>query len=359
MQIKWKKSHPLTVGVEWEFQILDRNTLQPKDIFEKIYDQLELEITPFIHKEVYQSMLEIVTPPCENEKEVLNIFRNIFENIKPLAEKENFHLIGLGTLFIKNSNATQINISPRYKLFAQEFQEILKDFYIYGIHIHIGIPSPDWAIRTFNNLVFYAPLLLALSANSIFYRGVNTGIHSYRMVLFERLPRAELPRQFKNFEEFEEIFLNLLKSKAIEGIKDIWWHIRPRPDFGTIEIRVFDSLWDLERLSFLIKLIRAIALYSEKYQDDFLPPEILNQNWWWAKRYSLDADFIDKKGRRALKQVAFDLIYKLEDLGILRSLNYSVGEFTKLLRKPSPAKELLFKSKAIGLEKVIKIAAVV
>ncbi len=359
MKLKWKESTPLTVGVEWEFQILDRNTLQPKDVFENIYDQLEPALVPFIHKEVYQSMLEIVSPPCENEKEAINLFEEIFENLKPLTEKENIHLIGLGTLFIKNINSTQINISPRYKLFAEEFQEILKDFYIYGIHIHIGIPSPDWAIRTFNNLVLYAPLLLALSANSIFYRGINTGIHSYRMVLFEKLPRAELPRQFKNYEEFQEIFQNLLKTKVIENIKDIWWHIRPRPDFGTIEIRVFDSLWDLERLKLLIKLVRAIALYSEKYQDDILPPEILNQNWWWAKRYSLDADFIDKNGRKALKQVAFDLIYKLADLGILKKLNYSVGEFTKFLRKPSPAKELLFKSKAVGLEKVIKMGAVV
>ena len=359
MQLEWRGSQPLTVGVEWELQILDRKTLQPKDIFEEIYENLPAEVIPLIHKEVYKSMLEIVTPPMEDEGSIENLLRETFEAIKPLAERLNFHLVGLGTLFLKNEKPTAINVSPRYKLFADEFQEILRDFYIYGIHIHVGIPDPDWAVRAFNNFVRYAPILLALSANTVFYRGVNTGIHSYRMVVFEKLPRAELPRPFTNYGEFTDIIRHLKGVGIIEGIKDLWWHIRLRPDFGTIEVRVFDSLWDLERLKFLVKLVRAIASYSEKYQDEPLPKELSNQNWWWAKRYSLDADYADWSGRKALKQVAYDLFYKMEHLGILRKLGYKVEEFTHFLRRPSLAKDIALKAKALGLEKVIKMAALV
>lgn len=359
MQPEWRGSRPLTVGVEWELQILDRNTLQPKDIFEEIYERLPAEITPLIHKEVYKSMLEIVTPPMGDEKDIENLLKETFEAIKPLAEEMEFHLVGLGTLFLKNEKPTAINVSPRYKLFSGEFQEILRDFYIYGIHIHVGIPDPDWAVRAFNNLVRYAPLLLALSANTPFYRGVNTGIHSYRMVVFEKLPRAELPRPFTHYGEFAETVNRLKGAGIIEGIKDLWWHVRLRPDFGTIEVRVFDSLWDLDRLKFLVKLVRAIASYSEKYQDNPLPAELLKQNWWWAKRYSLDADYADLSGRRALKQVAYDLFYKMEHLGTLKKLGYRVEDFTAYLRKPSPAKDIALKAKALGLERVVKMAALV
>ena len=359
MRLDWKTSSPLSVGVEWELQIVDRNTLQPKDIFEEIYPNLPDEIQPLIHKEVYKSMLEIVTPPLKDENEIESILESVLKTFKPLAEKMNFHLIGLGSLFLEPNEEPKINVSPRYKRFVEEFQELLRDFYIYGIHIHIGIPNAEWAVRAFNNFVRYAPLLLALSANTPYYRGKNTGIHSYRMVIFEKLPRAGLPRQFNNYGEFENLLAHLTSSGAIEGIKDLWWHVRPRPDYGTIEVRVFDSQWDLEKIKFLVKLVRAIAYYSERYQDTPLPWEILNQNWWWAKRYSLDADFIDENGRRALKQVAFDLVYKLRDLGIFQKLGYSAEDFTVFLRKPSPSKDITFKAKAIGLERMVKMAAVI
>jgi len=358
MTFKWKKSSPLTVGVEWELQILDRETLQPKDVFEDIYNHLPKEMNCHIHREIYQSMLEIVTPPLKDENEIYTFLTDILNKLKGFTEKNSVYFVGLGTLFKAFQVETKINPSYRYKLFSKEFQEILKDFYIYGIHIHIGIPNADWAINAFNNLVFYAPLLLAFSANSIFYRGKNTGIHSYRMVLFERLPRAELPRQLKTFEEFQNIYELLLKNGVIESIKDIWWHIRPRPDLGTIEVRVFDSFWDLERLSFLVKLIRAIALYSREYREPFLPPEIIKQNWWWAKRYSLDADFVDLQGRKSIRHVAFDLIYKLERENILKKLNYTSADFAKFLRKPSLAKELALKAKAMDIDKVIRMGIV-
>ena len=358
--MEWKPSEPLTVGVEWELQILDRETFQPKEIFDEIYEELPKEILPYIHKEVYKSMLEFVTPPFNDENSLIKLLRSIFEIIKPLALKKGFHLVGLGTLFLKNEKPTVINYSERYKRLAEEFKEILNDFFIYGIHIHIGFPNRDWALRAYNNFVLYAPLLLALTANSIFYRGKHTGIHSFRTIIFEKLPRARLPRPFQTYNEMMETLKSLKRNGVIETFKDFWWHIRPRPDLGTVELRVFDSIWDLNRLKTLIRFVKSLALYSEKYQDKLPAEEILNQNWWWSKRYSTDADFIDHSGRKALKQVAFDLVYKMQHLGIFRNLGYRTEEFTSLLRKPSLAKELSLKAKALGsLKKLLKTTVVV
>jgi len=359
VKLEWKMSEPLTVGVEWELQILDRESLEPKDIFDQIADSFPKVYLPMLHREIYQSMLEIVTPPLREVKKLGELLKEIFETLSTIAVKQKFHLVGLGSLFLPTKKETKINVNERYKRFAEEFQELLRDFYIYGIHIHIGLPSKEWALRTYNNLIKYAPLLLSLSANSIFYKGKNTGIHSYRTVIFEKLPRAELPRQFNSYDEFKKVIKHLYSAGVIESLKDLWWHIRLRPDFGTVEIRVFDSLWDLNRLLTLVKLIKALALYSEKYQDEPLPVEYLKQNWWWAKRYSLDADFVDLQGRKALKQVAYDLLYKLEHLGIFKKLGYQIKEFTNLLRKPYLAKDIVLKSHALGLKKVVKLSAVV
>jgi carboxylate-amine ligase len=357
---EWKSSQPLTVGIEWELQILDRETFQPKDIFDEIYETIPVEFQPFLHKEVYQSMVELVTPPSEDENEAINLLKELLENLKPLAVKKSFHLVGLGTLFLPTERETKINYSERYKFFANQFQEILRDFYIYGIHIHIGFPNAAWALRAFNNLVKFAPILLALSANSIFYKGKNTGIHSWRLVKFEQLPRAGLPPQFENFDQYRELVNFLYQNKVIENIKDLWWHIRLRPDLGTVEIRVFDSLWDLERIKTITRLVRAISAYSETYGDPLLHPSIMEQNWWMAKRYSIEADFIDHQGRKAIKHVAFDLIYKLQDLGIFQKLGYQTEEFLKLLRKPSLAKDIELKAKAFkDLKKVVSMAVVV
>lgn len=359
MSLNWKSSYPLTVGIEWELQILDRETLQPKDLFEEIYNYLSEDVETLVHKEVYQSMLEVVTPPSEDEKEAIKTLKKVFSEISPLGVEKNFHLVGLGTLYSEPLKGTAINSSPRYERFAKEFGEILRDFYIYGIHIHIGVPDEDWALRAYNNLVKFAPLLLALSSSSLYYRGKNTDIHSYRMVIFEKLPRAELPQFFSSYGELIECIDTLKKNGVIETVKDLWWHIRPRPDLGTLEVRVFDSIWDLNRLEFLVKLVRSIVLYSQKYQDNFLPETLKRQNWWWAKRYSLDTDFVDEAGRKALKQVAYDLFYKMDHLGVLQKLGYRVDELVSFLRKPSPSKDISLKAKALGLEEVIRRAAVV
>ncbi len=359
VNLKWKSSKPLTVGVEWEFQILDRENLEPKDLFEEIVNDIPKVFLPMVHKEIYQSMLEIVTPPFEEDSEIKKLLKEILSTFSTSAVKRNYHLVGLGSLFLPSEKGTKINIDNRYKFFAEQFQELLRDFYIYGIHIHIGFPNEEWALRAFNNFVKFAPIFLALSANSIFYRGKNTGIHSYRMVVFEKLPKAEIPRQFKTYREYSEILEHLFKADIIEQIKDLWWHVRLRPDLGTVEFRVMDSFWDLERLLTIVRFLKSIALYSERYQEIPLPVEFLKQNWWWAKRYSLDADFIDNEGRKSLKQVAYDLIYKLEHLGIFKELNYRKEEFLKLLRKPSLAKDIELKSRSLGLKRVVKLAAVV
>jgi carboxylate-amine ligase len=355
----WKASAPLTVGLEWELSIADRESLKPKNAFDRITEALPAEFLPFVHAEIYKSMLEIVSPPSDSEEQIFNLFGKVFDALKPIAERENFHLVGLGTLFIPAEGKPEKNLTPRYKDFCNQFRVLLDDFYIYGIHIHIGFPSEEWALKAHNALLFYAPFLLALSAASPFYKGENTGIHSFRTVIFERLPRAELPPFYENYGQFEENINTLHSLGVIELIKDLWHHIRIRPDLGTVEVRVFDSLANTDRVKALVKLVRAIAALARDWEAPAIPRVLMTENWWQAKRYSLDADFFTPEGRKALKQVGFDLIYELEDRGILNELGYGKEEFLMVLRKPSPARDILARAKALkDLKRVVKVFGV-
>jgi len=361
LNLNWHPSEPLTIGLEWELQILDRETLRPKEIFDAVVENLPDGLKPLIHKEIYKSMLEIVTPPSADEREPLKRLSEVFEALTDAAKNLGFHLVGLGTLFLESEKLPEKNITPRYLNLIKQFGELLDDFYIYGIHVHVGLPDEEWAIKTYNNLVFFAPLLLALSASSPFYRGKDTSIHSFRTVVFERLPRAELPPQFRSYADYERHLNDLYAAGVIDTIKDVWYHVRLRPDYGTVEVRVFDSTFEVERIELFLKLVRAIAKYSEIYGYKEMPYWLSKQNWWFAKRYSLDGDFLTANDdRRALRQVGFDLVWMLEDLGILRRLGYKVEDFTKFLRKPSPARDLSAKAKALkDLKKIVKAAALV
>ncbi len=357
----WNPSKPLTVGLEWELQILDIETLKPKPIFERIFTRIPEPLSSYLHAEIYKAMLEIVSPPFEEEEELLYWLGGFLDELKRIAERENFTLVGLGTLYTEVETPPERNLTERYKLFVRQFGELLDDFYIFGIHVHIGFPNPEWALKAYNNFVYYAPLLLALSASSPIYRGRFTGIHSFRTVVFERLPRAELPPQYSNYAEYEGFVKKLRSAAVVDSLKDIWHHVRLRPDLGTVEVRVFDSIWEPERIGVLIRLLKAIALLSETYGYKPISPLLARQNWWFAKRYSLDADFADGRGgRRALKQVAFDLVYSMDDLGIFKRLGYDRRTFLRLLRRPSPAREMEAKFKVFkNPEKLVNIARVV
>jgi len=361
LNTEWNPSDPLTVGLEWELQILDRETLKPKNAYPEIVADVREELRPLLHKEIYKSMLEIVTPPAESEESIVSSLETIFSDLRTSAVKRNYHLVGLGTLYTQSGELPEKNLTPRYKRFIRQFGELLDDFYIYGIHIHVGFPDPEWAVKAYNNFVAFAPLLLALAANSLYYRGVNTKIHSFRTVVFERLPRAELPPQFDDYGLYEEHMQELYLAGAIETVKDVWYHVRLRPDFGTVEVRVFDSGWDLQRIGLYIKLVRAIAKFSKTYGYRKVKPHLIKQSWWLAKRYSLDADYLwSAEDRRPLRQVGFELIYLLDELGIFKKLGYDREEFLKALRRPSPARDIEAKVKVFkGPEKIVKMAAII
>jgi len=295
--VKFKESKPFTVGIELEVQLVDSENLE---LTPKSPEIFENPPTPLVQKEFLQSMVEFVTGVCETPREaVLELHRGI-SAVSKLGREKGFKLSASGTHPLAEPSRVRITQNERYLRLLNEFQEVLRNFLIYGLHIHVGFPNERVATNAYNMYVKYLPLFLALSASSPFFRGKSTGIQSYRSKLFEQLPRAGVPQQFSEYEEFVELYERLKETETIESLKDVWWDVRIRPDFGTVELRVCDSVSDLKRIEGLSTLAVMVAELSltKKETPDF--HQIHLQNKWNAARHGLKGSFITREGRSTI-----------------------------------------------------------
>ena len=174
---------------------------------------------------------------------------------------------------------------------------------IFGLHVHVGIESGEKAIAVFNSLTTYLPHLLALSASSPFFNSQDTGLTSCRVKVFESLPTAGLPYRLLNWGEFQRLMTTLVNARAIESIREVWWDVRPHPEFGTVEVRICDGLPTLDDIVAMTAMIQALVVWlGEQYDEgSYLPLQrywIVRENKWRAARWALDADLIvDEDGR--------------------------------------------------------------
>ena len=303
--MKFSPSEPLTVGFELEVQLVDSETLALKDASEEIFKEIS---SPLIQKEFLSSMVEFVSSPHTQPRgAVEEVFRAIGE-VAALGRGKGFRLAASGTHPFALPEEVKITKNERYLRLLEEFQEVLRNFLIYGLHIHVGFPDEESLINGYNLFVECSPLFLALSASSPFFRGKNTGIYSYRSKLFEQLPRAGIPQQFNSFSEFGELYTTLLETGTIESLKDIWWDVRPRPDFGTVELRICDAVPSPDRIEALLSLAVMVAALS--MEDEITPyyHQIHLQNKWNAARHGLNGYFIDRGVRKKIGTKLLELV---------------------------------------------------
>ena len=295
--MKFNPSKPFTVGIELEVQLVDPETLNLKRASHLIFENPP---TPLVQKEFLQSMVEFVTGVHEEPESAVSELHSAVEKVCALGEEKGFLLSASGTHPVAEPEKVRVTENERYLRLLEEFQEVLRNFLIYGLHIHVGFPDEKSMMNAYNAFVKYSPLFLALSASSPFFRGKNTGILSYRSKLFEQLPRAGAPQHFENFEEFLELYGRLKEAGVVESLKDIWWDVRPRPDFGTVELRICDSVADFKRLEGLVSLA---VIVGELFAETGVNPDFHQvnlQNRWSAARHGLSGTFITERGRSAV-----------------------------------------------------------
>jgi carboxylate-amine ligase len=305
-----------TIGVEVELQILDNETFELASGAQNILSEFKDCI--HVKEELLDSIIEINTGICNNIKEVISDLTDYIQRASIVAERNGYNLASIATHPFSKWNDQSVTQNDRYLHFLDRMQWPLRRLLITGVHVHIGVESGEKAIAISNGLTRYIPMMIGLSANSPFFGGECTGLASTRTKIFEGLPTAGLPPLFKNYSEFQKFMRTLQKAKSIDSIREVWWDIRPHPGFGTVEVRVFDSLPSIPEMANIAALTQCLVVeisgdYDDGTQLPLLDSWVLRENKWRATRYGLDADLIvDGIGHQeSLKSFILETLHRL------------------------------------------------
>lgn len=297
-EIVFAGSRPFTVGVELEFQILDRETLDLVSRAPVLLAKAPREVQDRVAPEFMRSILEIQTNVCGSVDEVAEDLGFSIPLLEQVAAEHDCLLYSASLHPFAEPAHQELSVGERYQRIMDELQYVGRQFISQGMHVHIGIEDRESAIRVCDTLQAYLPVLLALSCSSPYFRGEDTGLCSYRTKLFEALPLAGIAGYLGSWQAYlDEIHL-LREAQVIREIKDLWWDIRPSPGFGTVEIRICDLPARFVEILGLAGLIQALAaaLVDGLVQPVRISPQILRCNKWQAARHGLEGRFNDPLG---------------------------------------------------------------
>jgi glutamate---cysteine ligase / carboxylate-amine ligase len=323
-----------TLGIEEEYQTVDPET---RDLRSHIATEMlakgKLRLEERVKAEMHQSVIEVGTRVCKSIQVAQEDLFDLRRNMIALAEEHDLLLIAGATHPFADWRVQEIYPDPRYAQVVEDLQLVARANLIFGLHVHVGIEDREAAIRIMNSLRYFLPHILALSTNSPFWLGMETGYKSYRAKVFENFPRTNLPDSFSSYSEFESYVNLLIKTNSIDNAKKIWWDVRPHPFFDTVEVRICDIPLRAQESIAIAALIQATAcklwnLHSRNIDYRQYSRALLMENKFRAVRYGIDGKMIDF-GKQTEVPVR-DLIYEylvfvddvLDELGSRTEINY-------------------------------------
>jgi carboxylate-amine ligase len=288
-----------TLGIEEEYQTIDPET---RDLRSHIATEMlakgKLRLEERVKAEMHQSVIEVGTRVCKNIQVVQEDLFDLRRNMIRLAEEHGLILVAGATHPFADWRVQEIYPDPRYAQVVEDLQLVARSNLIFGLHVHVGIEDHEAAIRIMNSMRYFLPHILALSTNSPFWLGMETGYKSYRAKVFENFPRTNLPDSFASYSEFEQYVNLLIKTNCIDDAKKIWWDIRPHPYFSTVEVRICDIPLTAPESIAIAALIQATAcklwhLHARNQDFRQYSRALLMENKFRAVRYGLDGKMID------------------------------------------------------------------
>lgn len=322
-----------TLGIEEEFQMVERATGQLSPCISTILPKALPILGEHVKAEVQQSTIELVSGVFSSTAAARLQMRDLRARLARLLADEGLALISAGTHPCGRWQDQPTTESERYSELEEEFQEASRSILVYGLHIHVGIEDPELAITLMNQVRAWLPHLLALSTNSPFWAGSLTGIKSYRSVVWRRIFRSGIPDVFPSRYSFEQYVQCLMQAGHIDNGRKIWWDIRPHALYPTLEFRVCDMPATLDDTIALAALCQALVaklawLHRRHLSTHVLPRHFVEEHKWHASRYGLDARVFDfAQGRHlSMRESINELLDMvddvLDDLGSRREILY-------------------------------------
>jgi len=287
-----------TIGIEEEFQIIDPETRELKSHIQQLLDEGKTILKEHAKAEMHQSVVEIGSSICYNIHEAKEEVKRLRRSLRDVAARQGLVIGASGTHPFSKWEDQEITNRDRYQAVVEEMQQVARANLIFGLHVHIGIDDKERAIHIMNAARYFLPHIFALSTNSPFWKGRNTGFKSYRSKIFDRFPRTGIPDHFNSHSEYLLYVDLLVKTKCIEDPSKIWWDIRPHPKYPTLEFRICDVQMKVEETIAIAALIQAVVAKLYKLIDQNLGFRLyrrlmINENKWRASRYGVEGKLID------------------------------------------------------------------
>jgi len=293
-----KDDHVFTLGIEEEFQIIDPETRELRSHIQQILADGKVLLKEHVKAEMHQSVVELGTEICEDIGAARKQVVQLRSELATIAGIKGLQIASSGTHPFSHWMDQLITADERYATILNDMQQIARANLIWGLHVHVGIPDRGEAIDVMNQARYFLPHLYALSVNSPFWLGQNTGLKAYRQMMFERFPRTGIPDAFESLSEYDDYLKLLVSTNCIDNAKKIWWDIRLHPFFNTIEFRICDAQSRVDDTIALAALMQAIVVKLHKLRAQNVtfrsyPRRLIDENRWRASRYGLDGKLID------------------------------------------------------------------
>ena len=300
MEQNYGQGRLYSLGVEEEFQIVSRESYELVSRIDEIllaFDD-DREHEGRVKPELLQSVVEVATKVSGSVAEAVADLTRLRSRLRDVAAESDALISSAGTHPFSRYEHQDVTDRPRYQELIEAMRWVAERELIFGLHVHVGLDSPDKAIACANAARTFLPELLALSVNSPFWQGRPTGLASTRTKLFDAFPRSGLPPAFSSYEEFELLVERAVKTNCFEDYTYIWWDLRPHPRLGTIEFRVCDAQTRIRTVSTIAALTQSlVATLAESWErgerQPVEPITLVAENKWRAARYGLEAQLID------------------------------------------------------------------
>lgn len=311
----WAEPHelgPYTVGIEEEVMLLDEHSWALAHRIDSVLPRLPHGQRSFT-AETHGSALEIQTGVhatiADATAELGALRRELEETLRPLSMRA----ASAGTHAFAVWQEIVVSAGERYQFVYGSMRELARREPTFGLHVHVAVPDPEEAIHVANRLRTHIPLLLALSVNSPFWQGRDTGLASARTPLFQAFPRVGIPRAFDGYADYVESVDVLIRSDAVPEPTFLWWDVRPQPRFGTVEVRIMDAqttLADTAAIAALVQCIVRAEVEAGTHLERPMPQEVLSENRFLAARDGMDADLIEPELDRRVpaRELLADLV---------------------------------------------------
>ena len=286
------------IGIEEEYQIVDPQTRELKSYITELLEAGKIILAEQVKAELHQSIVEVGTNICDTPAEARAELARLRRGVMELAGRKGLKIAAAGTHPFSSWVEQEITPFERYVGVKQDMQMLAQQLLIFGTHVHIGIEDPDFLVDAMNVARYMAPHVLCLSTSSPFWMGQDTGLKSYRSIVFRNFPRSGTPPILRSRAEFEALVETLVKTRCIPDGSKIWWDIRPNPRYPTLEFRICDVCTRVEEAICVAAIFQALIYKLWKLRQDNMtfrvyPSTLIEENKWRAVRYGLDGKLID------------------------------------------------------------------